>query len=545
VPRLAIALVGSIGLGSIAALSATAAIPEPDHLFYGVVLESGSPRIGIPVELRLGDESGELLASGHSGGGVAGSTELYLLQVRVESPEILGEARTAGTARIGDAATLVVDGRPKAQLHVGGRGLFVRIDVDLGSGGVPAADDPDGDLDGDGIPNYLDNCTFSNPDQLDTNGNGVGDPCEGGIAFEASLVEVAADGTSGANPSDPATGFGAVDYSFQVADTEVSNAQYAEMLTAVASTSDPHGLFNPMMASDPRGGILRQGSPGAWSYSLKPNMANKPVNFVSWLDAARHSNWLFNGKPRGPPGPGTTESGAFDLGIENAGVAAVAEMVEGFSLPTEHEWYKTAYYDPAIGEYWTYPTRSDSEPLPALATGAGDVANPGPERVNFGSNADWNGVDGHVTSVGSAGATSAYGALDMAGNVWEWTAADSESDLRVVRGGSYRDDRFALEAEADGDRSQLLRDPGYEGPEVGFRVAVIPTVVPEPGFGLLLAAGSAGLVGLGRRARRASQSRVATEPRSPDFFAALAARFAARSSRRAGSKIQATATPSR
>lgn len=507
VPGLTLALLGSVGLGSIAAISATASIPEPDHLFYGVVRESGAPRIGVPVELRLGDASGELLASSHSGSGVAGSTELYLLQVRVESPEVLGEVRSAGTARIGDVATLVVDGRPKAQLHIGGRGLFVRIDVDLGGGTAPTADDPDGDLDGDGILNYLDNCTLSNPDQLDANGNGVGDPCEGGIAFEASLVQVVGDGVSGANPSDPATGFGAVDYSFQLAESEASNAQYVEMLTAVARGSDLHGLFNPLMASDPRGGILRQGSPGAWAYSLKPNMANKPVNFVSWLDAARYSNWLFNGKPQGSPGPGTTETGAFNLRIENAGVAAVADMIEGFSLPTEHEWYKSAYYDPAIGEYWTYPTRSDSEPLPALATGAGDVANPGPERVNFGSNADWNGLDGHVTSVGSAGSTSAYGAFDLAGNVWEWTAADSEGGLRVVRGGSYRDDRFALEAVADGDRSQLLRDPGYEGPEVGIRVAVIPTVVPEPGFGILLAAGGAGLIGLGRRARGASRRR--------------------------------------
>ncbi len=502
-------VVASTLLGSIGAVPAAASIPEPDHLFYGVVRESGTPLIGTPVELRLGDETGELLARGHTGSSGTGSSELYLLEVRVESPETLGEPRRLGTARIGDVATLVVDGRPKAQLHVGGRGLFVRIDVDLPSGDVPAADDPDGDLDGDGIPNYLDNCTLSNPDQLDSNGNGVGDPCESGIAFEASLVTVdgPVQGAGLANPSDPATGFGSVDYAFELADTEVSNVQYMEMLTAVAADSDPHGLFNPRMASDPRGGILRQGSPGAWAYSLKPSMASKPVNFVSWLDAARYANWLFNGKPQGTTGPGTTESGAFDLRIADPGIAAVAEMIAGWSLPTEHEWYKSAYYDPAIEAYWTYPTRSDSEPLPALATGAGDVANPGPERVNFGSSADWNGLDGHVTSVGSAGSTSAYGAFDLAGNVWEWTAADSEGGMRVVRGGSYRDDRFALEAVADGDRSQLLREPGYEGPEVGIRMAVIPTVVPEPGFSMLIFAGALGLAvaGLAGPARRSSR----------------------------------------
>ncbi|MDO8629213.1 MAG: thrombospondin type 3 repeat-containing protein [Phycisphaerales bacterium] len=34
-------------------------------------------------------------------------------------------------------------------------------------------------MDGDGIPYALDNCqTVTNPDQLDSNGNGVGDACD-------------------------------------------------------------------------------------------------------------------------------------------------------------------------------------------------------------------------------------------------------------------------------------------------------------------------------------------------------------------------------
>jgi hypothetical protein len=36
------------------------------------------------------------------------------------------------------------------------------------------------DLDGDGIPNAMDNCPYTwNPDQADSNGNGIGDPCDG------------------------------------------------------------------------------------------------------------------------------------------------------------------------------------------------------------------------------------------------------------------------------------------------------------------------------------------------------------------------------
>jgi hypothetical protein len=46
-----------------------------------------------------------------------------------------------------------------------------------GKGGMTDDTEPDGD--GDGIPNALDNCpTVTNPDQLDSNGNGAGDACD-------------------------------------------------------------------------------------------------------------------------------------------------------------------------------------------------------------------------------------------------------------------------------------------------------------------------------------------------------------------------------
>lgn len=506
----------AIGIASgLGASPAGAAVPEPDHLFYGVVLEGGSALQGTAVELRLGDASGELLARGHTGSGTAAS-DLYLLTVAVESPETVDEPRRPGVARAGDLATLLVSGAPAAQLVVGGRGLFARVDIDLQSAGSLDADEPGGDLDGDGVPNYLDNCFLGNASQSDANGDGVGDACEGLTNAAPAYLDVEAP--SGGNIADPSTGLGAVEYPFQVADTEVTNAQYAAMLAAVADGGDPQGLYNPLMASDPRGGIRRTGSPGAFEYVLKPSMANKPVNFVSWLDAARYTNWLFNGSPVGPPGPATTETGAFDLAVPDPATGAVPELVVGYSMPTEHEWYKAAYFDPELDAYWIYPTRSDSEPLPALADGVGDVSNPGPERVNYASAADWNGLDGNVTSAGSAGALSPYGASDMAGNVWEWTAADAETGQRVVRGGSFLDDRFSIEASADGRRELLLREPAYEGADVGMRLAFIETTeVPEPGSTLGLGAGALLLVQLARRRRRAAQRRESQREEAPSI----------------------------
>lgn len=48
------------------------------------------------------------------------------------------------------------------------------------------------DADGDGIPDAQDNCYLPNPDQLDCNGNGVGDVCDlaDGISFDCNLNDV-------------------------------------------------------------------------------------------------------------------------------------------------------------------------------------------------------------------------------------------------------------------------------------------------------------------------------------------------------------------
>lgn len=230
---------------------------------------------------------------------------------------------------------------------------------------------------------------------------------------------------------------GAVSYEFKIGKYEVTNAQYAELLNAVEAT-DSGGiyffqLYNEAMGDDVSGRIIRSGDQGSYAYAAKPDMGDKPVNLVNWYHAVRFCNWLHNGRPTGPRDATTTEDGAYNL-TELGGVVG-SDPVHGangrnagarYHLPSENEWYKAAYYQPAERDgdadgYWLYPTRSNDPPTQATADATGNINNDTENISNYNYGAIWNG-EGNVTTVGSGGPGSAsyYGAFDMGGNVEEW-----------------------------------------------------------------------------------------------------------------------------
>ncbi len=122
------------------------------------------------------------------------------------------------------------------------------------------------------------------------------------------------------NPPDPVTGslYGSVGYTFQMGKYDVTMAQYAQFLNAVAKT-DAYGLYNSGMANGGGFypfGVSQSGSPGSYSYSVagsNPQAGNMPIFCVTWGDAARFCNWLDNGQPTAAEGNGTTETGAYTL----------------------------------------------------------------------------------------------------------------------------------------------------------------------------------------------------------------------------------------
>ena len=276
-----------------------------------------------------------------------------------------------------------------------------------------------------------------------------------GLVGKASALTIM-DWVSVGDPGNPentvikrddfSSGYGAVAYTFRMGKYETTNLQYADFLNSVATT-DTYDLYHASMGTSVYGGITRAGLSGSYSYSVKANMGNKPVNLVSWFDAARFANWLHNGQPTGAQDTSTTEDGAYTF----SGPETVSDRNPGalFFLPTEHEWEKAAFYQPGavttLGNGWWQKTSgSDFYPTQATANEFGDVTNPGPYVANFRKGANWNGSTlGNVTTVGSSGNQSYYGAMDMSGNVFEWVMADpTKPDPNgwgpyTVRGGSF------------------------------------------------------------------------------------------------------------
>jgi formylglycine-generating enzyme required for sulfatase activity len=250
-------------------------------------------------------------------------------------------------------------------------------------------------------------------------------------------------------PGNPAssTSFGAVGYEYRIGQCEVTNAQYAAFLNAVAAT-DTYGLYNTAM-SGTYGGIVRSGSAGAYTYATIAGRENRPVVYVSFWDACRFANWMHKGQPTGAQGPSTTEGGAYTL--TPAGIAANnVQRNAGWSwaVTSENEWFKAAYYQPASaggpsGHYWVYPTSTWS-----IHTGL----------------ANYGGVIGHATDVGTYGANFC-GTYDMAGNVWEWNESIIEVSKRGLRSGSFDlGDNMRIEY-------RYFGDPRAENLNLGFRLS--------------------------------------------------------------------------
>ena len=141
-----------------------------------------------------------------------------------------------------------------------------------------------------------------------------------------------------------------------------------------------------------------------------------------------------------------------------------------FFIPSEDEWYKAAYHmnDGVTGNYWVYPTASNTTPINTLP-------DPG-NHANYYDNGHAIGSPYYRSEAGAFNnSSSPYGTFDQGGNVVEWNDTRYSNILgtRGRRGGSFYDSSSNMRSSSRGASSPL-----NEFFYVGFRVASI--AVPEP-----------------------------------------------------------------
>ncbi len=233
---------------------------------------------------------------------------------------------------------------------------------------------------------------------------------------------------------------------------EVTNAQFAAFVKATGykTTAEKEGWGN---AFDGSNWVDTKGAD--WQHPTGPNSNlsgkdNHPVVLVSWDDAVAFCAW--------------------------------ASQVTGrtVKLPTEAQWEKVARGTDGRKYPW-----GNQAPNGSLLNYADRNL-----KVDWADKAQNDGYETTAPVGNYPKGISPYGALDMAGNVWEWTSSlwgndgnkptygypynahdgredQSSRDLRVVRGGGWRSVSFLVRA-AD----RLGYEPWSRLDSYGFRVAV-------------------------------------------------------------------------
>ena len=151
------------------------------------------------------------------------------------------------------------------------------------------------------------------------------------------------------------------------------------------------------------------------------------------------------------------------------------------ATPTDPEIYRG--YSARLSESFSYSTATARPPdlVEAYVLGADDVGRPadtGPHAANVWPDdlpgfrdAVWTyycaarSLSEQLCRIAAMALGLGYGALDMAGNVWEWTSSNYDANSRVIRGGSWYYNAHNLRSS-----SRYSDGEGARKVDVGFRL---------------------------------------------------------------------------
>ena len=230
--------------------------------------------------------------------------------------------------------------------------------------------------------------------------------------------------------------------------------------------------------------ITKATASGMANVTAGPWTGNQPAATITWYEAAAFVNFLNTNSGKTAAYDLTFSNSQWSMALwssEQAWTAGGTNLYRNknafYFLPSENEWYKAAYYNPAGTNYFLYPTGSDTAPTP-VASGTN------------GGTAVYNNAASVPAIVDSAGGLSPYGTMGQGGNVFEWNESafdgsnSSSSENRAIRGGNWGNTESGLRSSGRG-----IDGPAFGGSGIGFRVAS----VPEPSTYVLVLMGAGAL----------------------------------------------------
>ncbi len=290
---------------------------------------------------------------------------------------------------------------------------------------------------------------------------------------------------------------GRVDYTFALARTEVTTAQWIDFVNAFSTRGGAYTQFAQPIRWGARADPTYSGPGLRWQ--LNPNLANAPetpVWGISWREAAMYCNWLQNGRTSDPA---SLTHGAYDTSTfgypDNNFFNGFTDQVTRspgaqFWIPNLDEWIKGAFYDQQQSKWWLSHYGSDTRPVYGYPGDPGAQSSAGLPYAS--------GSSDYFIPLTAYGTQSPFGLLSTSGGPDEWL----EDAVGVADSTGLPGYRLVYQGGGDpafDENVDLIFRAGLSGelPGTGYSQSVrIASAIPGPGALVII------LVGFGSHTRR-------------------------------------------